>query len=391
MDRQFVRIVMICALGLGVVAAGVPACTSDPSGAAPSASVVATATSLSAARSAELDTAIQDAMVAGSVRGAIVAIVTPEGRFVGAQGRPGTAEGLEMDPAMTTRIGSITKTFTVTAVLQLVDEGKLGLDDPIGNYLPGVPNGDTITIRHLAGMRSGLPDYNADSDFHIAYGLHPDAGWQPEQLLTYAFAGPVLFKPGERFHYSSTNMILLGQLVEKISGTTLSDYLATEILGPVGLSETSLPNDATLPEPHMRGYRGSTETTTWNPTYGWAAGGMVSTVNDLGRWIQAVADGSLLSAETQQARMDFQPTDDPTFGYGLGLAKHDGWLYHQGSMPGYQTLAGYQPDAGVVLVIAINTDLAAYVDGKDFVPIDLFAEAVTTIVTPESPFTAIPI
>ncbi len=378
-------------IGAIVVAAGVSACTSEPSDPPPAASVAATATSLSSAMSAELDTAIQDAMEAGSVRGAIVAIKTPQGRFVGAHGRPGTEEGLEMDPAMTTRIGSITKTFTVTAVLQLVDEGKLGLDDPIGDYLPGVPNGDTITIRHLAGMRSGLPDYTSDPDFRIAYGLHPEAGWQPDQLLTYAFADPVLFEPGERFHYSSTNTILLGQLIEKISGTTLPDYLATKILVPVGLSETSLPNDATLPEPHMRGYSASTETTAWNPTYGWAAGGMVSTVDDLGRWAQAIADGSLLSAETQQARLDFQPTDDPTFGYGLGLVKHDGWIYHQGSMPGYQTFAGYHPDAEVVLVIAINTDHAAYVDGKDFVPVDLFAEAVTTIVTPESPFTAVPI
>lgn len=380
---------------MAIAAVVTAACTSTPADPTQATSEAATATSLSPAISAELDKAIQDAMAAGSAPGAIVAISTPEGRFVRAYGLADTADELDMDPAMTTRIGSVTKTFTVTGVLQLVDEGKLGLDDPIGDYLPGVPNGDTITIRHLAGMRSGLPDYTSDPDLRIAYGLDPDAGWQPDQLLTYVFDDPVLFEPGERFHYSSTNSILLGQLIEKISGTTLSEYLDSRILGPVGLPETSLPNDAALPEPHVRGYAttgGTTvETTAWNPTWAWAAGGVVSTVDDLGRWIRAVADGSLLSAESQQARMDFQPTDDPTFGYGLGLIEHDGWLYHAGSMPGYQTFAGYQPDAGVVLVIAINTDAPAYRQGKDFAPLDLLAEAVTTIVTPDTPFTAPPL
>ncbi len=392
MDGYFVRVRRECAIGLIVFAAMTAACTSSPADPTQAASRAATAMSLSPAISAELDTTIQDTMVAGSVPGAIVAINTPEGRFVRAYGLADTADGLEMNPAMTTRIGSVTKTFTVTAVLQLVDEGKLALDDPIGDYLPGVPNGDTITIRHLAGMRSGLPDYSSDSDFYIAYKLDPDAGWQPDQLLAYAFDDPVLFKPGERFHYSSTNAILLGQLIEKISGTTLSDYLDSRLWGPVGLSETALPKDAALPEPHVRGYTttgGTTvETTRWNPTWGWAAGGVVSTVDDLGRWIRVIADGSLLSAETQQACLDFQPTDDPTFGYGLGLIEHDGWIYHAGSMPGYQTFAGYQPDAGAVVVIAINTDVTASVQGADFVTVDLVTEAVTTIVTPDSPFTA---
>lgn len=380
-----------------IVAAAVvsAACTSTPADPTQATAQAATATPMAPTISAELDKAIQDAMVAGSTPGAIVAISTPEGRLVRAYGLADTADGLDMDPAMTTRIGSITKTFTVTGVLQLVDEGKLGLDDPIGDYLPGVPNGDTITIRHLAGMRSGLPDYASDPDFSIAYKLNPDAGWQPDQLLTYAFDDPVLFEPGDRLHYSSTNTILLGQLIEKISGTMLSDYLDRRILGPVGLTGTALPNDAALPEPHMRGYTttgGTTaETTGWNPTWGWAAGGMVSTVDDLARWIQAIADGSLLSAETQRARMDFQPTDDGTFGYGLGLAEHDGWIYHSGSLPGYQTFAGYQPDAGVVLVIAINTDITAYAQGQDIAPLDLVAEAVTTIVTPGTPFTATPV
>ena len=396
MVGHFVRVRRGCAIGVVVIAAVVAAsCTSTPSEPVQATSEAAKAMSLSPAVSAELDKAIQDAMVAGSAPGAIVAISTPEGRFIRAYGLADTADKLAMDPSMTTRIASVTKTFTVTAVLQLVDEGKLGLDDPIGNYLPGVPNGDTITIRHLAGMRSGLPDYALDSDFSIAYKLDTDADWQPDQLLTYAFDEPVLFEPGERFHYSSTNTILLGQLIEKISGTTLSDYLDSRILGPVGLTDTALPSDTALAEPHVRGYTttgGTTvETTRWNPTWAWAAGGVVSTVDDLGRWIQAIADGSLLSAETQQARMDFQPTDDPTFRYGLGLIEHDGWIYHAGSMPGYQTFAGYLPDAGVFLVIAINTDVVAYAQGEDFSPVDLVAEAVTTIATPGTPFTATPV
>ncbi|WUS29356.1 beta-lactamase family protein [Streptomyces sp. NBC_01255] len=341
---------------------------------------------LTPAVAAKLDTAIRDVMRDGDVPGVVVALSAPDkGTYIRSFGEADTATGAAMSPGLFMRIGSETKTFTVTAVLELVDEGKVGLDDPISDYVDGVPNGDKITLRDLAAMRSGLFNYTGDEDFYKALTSDPDRPFTPQQLLDYSFKHPVEFQPGEEFQYSNTNTILLGLVVEKAGGMPLHEYIQKNVLEPAGLRHTTFPTDAAFPRPHAHGYTEQTasgdveDATDWNPSWGWAAGAMISNLQDMRSWAETVATGTLLTAETQAERLKVYPSSTSGDGYGLGIFDIQGWIGHNGSLPGYQSLTIYLPEAQATLVVLLNTDIT-----KDGVaPSTLFGKAVTGIVTPD--------
>jgi len=157
------------------------------------------------------------------------------------------------------RIGSVTKSFVVTGILQLVDRGQMGLDDPISKYLPGVvPNGDNITIRELAEMRSGIYSYT-NTIIPSVIASDPEHQWTTSEILAIAFGQAPLFPPGTDFDYSNSNTIVLGLALEAVTGQPLQTYLKRNILRPEHLRHTSLPAGAAFPSPHSRGY------TNWTP------------------------------------------------------------------------------------------------------------------------------
>ncbi|MEU3430845.1 serine hydrolase domain-containing protein [Streptomyces gardneri] len=341
---------------------------------------------LTPAVAAELDKAIRDVMRDADVPGVTVALSAPDkGTYIRAFGEADTATGAAMSPSLYMRIGSETKTFTVTAVLELVDDGKVGLDDPISDYVDGVPNGEKITLRQLAGMRSGLFNYTADEDFFKALTSNPERQFTPQQLLDYAFAHPVEFPPGEEFQYSNTNTVLLGLVVEKVGGMPLHDFIRKNVVEPAGLRHTSFPTDAAFPRPHAHGYTEQTasgqveDATDWNPSWGWAAGAMISNLQDMRSWARTVATGTLLTPETQAERLKIPPGSPDGSGYGLGIFNIQGWIGHNGSLPGYQSLTIYLPEAEATLAVLLNTDITQ--DGT--APSTLFGKAITTIVTPD--------
>ncbi|MEU3478032.1 serine hydrolase domain-containing protein [Streptomyces sp. NPDC033754] len=341
---------------------------------------------LTPAVAAELDRAIQDVMKEAGVPGVTVGLSAPgKGQYLRSFGEADTATGAPMSPGLYMRIGSETKTFTVTAVLELVDEGKVGLDDPISDYVAGVPNGDKITLRHLAGMRSGLFNYTGDEDFYKALTSDPDRFFTPQQLLDYSFKHPVAFQPGAEVQYSNTNTVLLGLVVEKAGGMPLHEYIRKNVMEPAGLRHTSFPTDAAFPRPHAHGYTEQTasgeieDATDWNPSWGWAAGAMISNLRDMRSWAKTVATGTLLTPETQAERLKVDPAGTTGDGYGLGIFNVQGWIGHNGSLPGYQSLTIYLPEAEATLVVLMNTDVA-----KDGVPPSTrFGKAITGIVTPD--------
>ncbi|MFF5029599.1 serine hydrolase domain-containing protein [Streptomyces collinus] len=343
----------------------------------------------------QLDAAVQKVMREAKVPGVTVGLWTPDrGSYVGSFGVADKSDGRAMTPDLYMRIGSETKTFTVTALLQLVDQGKVGLDDPIGKYVDGVPNGDTITLRELAGMRSGLFNYSEDEGFFKALTSDPTRTFTPQQLLAYSFKHPVMFRPGEKFFYSNTNLILLGLVVEKETGQPLGHYIQRNILDPAGMTHTLFPAGAEFPAPHAQGYTNQTadgriaDTAGWNPSWGWAAGAMISRQDDLRVWARTVAtgrfpDGSwMVSPATQRQRLITPPTPIPGAGYGLGIFDVQGWIGHNGSLPGYESLTVYLPSARATLVVLLNTDI----DHGGQEPSTLFGEAVTRIVTPAHVF-----
>ena len=159
------------------------------------------------------------------------------------------------DPPTTTdhyRIGSLTKTMTATVILQLAQEGKLSLDDPISKYRPEVPNGDAITIAQLLDMRSGLYGYDLDPVFLRAVDADPKRTWSPDDLLAIGYSKPALFAPGTAYDYSNTTYVLLGLVMEQVTGKTASELFTERLFDPLDLEDTTLPalDDASIPIQH---------------------------------------------------------------------------------------------------------------------------------------------
>ncbi|ATW53029.1 serine hydrolase [Streptomyces peucetius subsp. caesius ATCC 27952] len=341
---------------------------------------------LSPAVAARLDTAIRQVMREADVPGVMVSLSAPgKGSYVRAFGVADKATGAPMDPDLYMRIGSETKTFTVTALLELVDQGKVALDDPIAKYIDQVPNGDKITLRNLAGMRSGLFNYSMDEGFVKALESDPTKPFTPQQLLDYAFKHPVQFQPGEKFEYANTNLILLGLVVEKAGGMPLNEFIDQKVVKPAGLRHTVFPTGAQFPSPHAHGYTNQTasgkveDSTNWDPSWGWAAGAMISDLRDLRSWARTLATGTLLSPETQAQRLKTESTGVPGAGYGLGIFDIQGWIGHNGSLPGYESVTVYLPESKATLVVLLNNDVLH----ENTEPSTLFGEAITRVVTPE--------
>jgi D-alanyl-D-alanine carboxypeptidase len=338
-------------------------------------------------RDAALTRSIRRALATTAAPGALVGVWQPGRRaYVRSFGVRNTTTRQPMRSDLFMRIGSVTKTFTVTALLQLVDQRKVALDDPISKYVPGVISGDTITLRQLATMRSGLVDYSVVPALDRSVTDDPYQSMTPQQLLSYAIDAPLLFAPGTSFAYSNTNAILLGLVVEQVSGERLGAYITRHITAPLGMRQTSFPTGTALPSPHARGYADATpdrtvaNATNWNPSWTWAAGQMVSTLHDLRIWVPRLATGrGLLSAATQRARL--RSLAGPETGtYGLGMFSVGGWIGHNGSLPGYQTVALYRPRTRTTIVALINTDIAR----GGVAPSTAIGEAIREVVSPRN-------
>lgn len=301
--------------------------------------------------------------------GIIARVVGPDVEWTGTAGVAGVDDQRPPAPEDHTRIGSLTKTMTATAILQLWEDGQLELTDPIGKYVPGLPNGDVATLDQLATMTSGIPSYTFDPEFQQKLFADPDTPWTPEQLLDVVRGDPPNFAPGEKFEYSNSNYIALGLVVEQVSGRRLADYFQEFLFEPLNMSATSLPDDAAFPDPHLSGITeqgqpdGETaDATNWNPSWGWAAGAVISTLDDLQRWAKALGTGeAILSPATQQYRLESfnydVPPATPERAYGFGWGIDNGWLEHTGELPGYNTYAGYLPESRTILVAAVNSDI----------------------------------
>ncbi len=347
------------------------------------------ASSLADQRADALDKAIPAAMQRASIPGAIVGI-WQDGRepYVRAFGVRDTATGEPMTTDLYMRIGSNTKAFTVTAILMLADQGKLGLDDPIDRYVKGVPSGDQITLRQLAEMRSGL--YNYADDTNTKLPQQPFRQWTPHELLEVAFRHPLLFPPGSDFDYCNTNTVLLGLVVEKVSGQSLASFIEQNILKPEGLTHTVFPAGAEIPSPHAHGYFKMpdgkiVDATDWNPSWGWASGNMISTLDDMRVWTRDLAIGKLISPAMKQEQHQFLPAPAEGDGalYGLALENQNGWIGHNGNIMSYMVYPYYLPSERITMVVMLNS-------GADIPGSWLMIQDITRIISPNHPWPDLP-
>lgn len=289
--------------------------------------------------------------------------ITDKTPWARAFGRATVSPRATMTLDSTFPIRSITKSFTVTLILLLVSDGVLSLDHTIGRYIDGVPNGTRITLAHLAGNQSGLVDYSAQDAFLKAFAANPLRVWTPPELVAFALTRPAAFLPGAQYQYSNTNTVLLGMVVELVTGAALADVMALRILTPLGLAGTSYPATATLPDPHPTPYSvslvdGSLAVQPFiSPTALAGSGAMSSTLADLLTWGEALAEGSLLDSSLQALRKSTARlvTNGPEYTrYGLGIGQIGTWWGHTGSGVGFQVATLRDIDAKATIAVMVN-------------------------------------
>lgn len=323
---------------------------------------------------AALDGAARTAFsVSAGTPGAVVGVQTPEGRWIEPFGVADPATGTAMTSRTHLRIGSVTKTFVATILLQLVQAGDLDLATTVDRYVADVPGGDRITLALLATMRSGLANYTSDPDFAGRVMADPTAPHAPAEMIAAGLAQSPVFAPDERFEYSNTNYIILGEVLEQVTGRSLPDLVGERILGPLGMTATSWPGESPdLPEPYAQGFTlsfpGATpdqpvNATHFNPGWAGAAGALVSTVEDLLPYARALATGDgLLEPATQARRLDSlraAPALGEPYRYGIGLIAMAGWVGHSGDIPGYRAAVYHHPEIDTSLVVLTSSDIVA--------------------------------
>lgn len=261
------------------------------------------------------------------------------------------------------RIGSVTKTFVATIVLRLAARGKLHLSDTIQRWLPGlVPNGSRITIRQLLNHSSGIADYCSLPTYPTLCSPRDHAmtkRWTQQQLVQLGATAAPTFQPRKGWAYSNTGYVLLGMIIERVTGRSLAQELQRQIYRPLGLRKTSFPTTTAMPSPYSHGYDVSAngywplDLTETSPTIAWGAGAMVSTLGNLASFMQAVMSARLFPARLLKQMQAPTPLSlsgspdslGPQFGsYGYGLIHYTwaaacGVYGNTGDFPGYNTVA----------------------------------------------------
>ncbi len=281
------------------------------------------------------------------------------------------------------RIASVAKAFSGATALSLVDEDVLSLDDTIGELLPDLPAawGD-VTLRQLLSHTSGLPDFLRTQGFEEAVTASVDVAPPPEELLTYAYDEPLNFEPGTEYQYSNSDNIAVGLMIQAATGRPYAEVLQEQVLDPLGLDQTSLPEGVEIPEPFIHGYN----LTEGEPIedvsdglaagWAWASGGIVSTPNDLNDFIRGYVSGELYSAEVRAEQQtlfipggESGPPGPALNSASLALFRYDtpcGTVYgHTGNTVGYTQFAVASPDGERSATVAINLQRTDKSEGQD--------------------------
>ncbi|MGV9379622.1 serine hydrolase domain-containing protein [Nonomuraea sp. NPDC003707] len=341
----------------------------------------------------ELQKAIQEIVDSGFT-GVTLRVHDERGEWVGSAGRRKLGQTATPPANGHVRIGSNTKTFTATVVLQLVGEGRIGLDTPVDDYLPEFGLDRRITVRMLLQHTSGV--FNFTGDYypeHVPGIVWSGQEWvdnrfrtyRPEELVRLALSKPARFEPGTDWSYSNTNYVLARLLIEKVTGRSLAEEMRRLILGPLGLTGTVVPDTSPeIPEPHAHAYyrygepgrQETVDVTRQNPSWISTGGDMISTTQDLHTFISALLGGKLLPAELLAEMC----TPEPKVGYGLGVFVQDTEcggtvITHNGGIAGHGALMYSTPDGGRTLTAALN-----YVDDAELSLAEAFQKATRRLV-----------
>lgn len=322
----------------------------------------------------DIQTKMDDLTAGGVPPGMVVWIDTPEYRFEGVSGFADQKDEIQMSPEGAFRIGSITKTFTATVILQLAEDGVLTLDDSLAKWLPEVanklPNGNQITLHHLLAHTSGvfnIVEHEAYfADLFGAMVIDKETGnvslacvkRDPNDTLTrYVYGKDALFEPGAAWYYSNTNYALLGMVIEAAKEMPLAEAYRTQIYEPLGMSSTFLDCYEEPLTNVVHAYTGlgdaMTDVTELHESIGWAAGGLVSTAADLISFARGLFGGALFDDPESLVAMT---TATPGSTYGLGISLHEPYMGHAGWIAGFRSMLNYAPESDTVGVMLYNHD-----------------------------------
>lgn len=370
------------AIAIAVTAvAALAGCTSPPESPVPTESTVPTESSpppggaliipeapegeLPDALQLELQQALENTVAEYEVPGAVVGVWIPgAGTWTAAVGVADIAADTASDVDLQWPLRSVTKSFTVTLILQLVDEGAVDLDDTIDRFVDGVTDGDEITLRQLANMSSGNADYTDDA-FVAAFSADPERLFTLDELNRFVLGEPARFAPGAEHVYTNANTNLLGAVVEEVTGMPFGEAVQERILDRLDLTDTRYLTDvAEWTDPHPVGYvvdDGVPAAQPDNLSIFGPAGSMISTIDDMRVWGTAIATGALLTPETQAERLDGWPLEvgPPYDAYALGIGETDGWWGHNGEGLGFTAAVFHDPDTAATIAVFMNTSNTA--------------------------------
>lgn len=338
---------------------------------------------------AAIDTIVTRALNEGQT-GAAVSIMSPKGSIAKAYGKASIGgRDLSIDDHF--RMGSVMKSFVGTAILMQVDRGKLQLSDTLDKYVSGVANGNIITIQHLLMMRSGVvneQNYTGIDGMVWQMLWWPTLAWPRSKWLAFVRSQPSHFTPGTSYEYTNSNFMLLGYILEAVTGRSRVDVITQDILEPLGLTQTFWPTGASAPNPHANGYWNNplvgipiigplynNDITALHPSYVDIAGCMWTNLDNLQKWCQELRDSTLLTPESHALRMSTfgevevgdgaarygtDHSGPPQFGYGLGGFINAGsWYGSDGSWPGYDCCVMFEPRTGTTIAVWENMQTSA--------------------------------
>jgi CubicO group peptidase (beta-lactamase class C family) len=331
---------------------------------------------------------MRDGMEKYSLRSVIVR-VTIDGQEVVTAALGESMTGVPATTDMHFRNGAVAISYVSTLLLTLVDDGVLGLDDPLSIWMPELPDADRVTLKMLANMTSGYQDYVPDEQFIRDGYLDPFRQWTPQELIAIGLSQPRVFAPGTNWDYAHTNYVILGLALERATGKSMVDLLQERVLGPLGLTNTANSFTPAIPEPALHafsserraalgvppGTRFYEESTYWNPSWTITHGAIQTTnIYDMAASAVAFGEGTLLSPTSYQAMVGPNllgfgsplagcrtcHTLDNAYNYGLGIVRSGNWLLQNPLFSGEAGVAAYLPGEKIAIALAVTYGEGAF-------------------------------
>jgi CubicO group peptidase (beta-lactamase class C family) len=343
-----------------------------------------------------IQTITSDAMKRYQLKSIIVQ-VTSDGKsvYTGALGESMT--GVPATPDMHFRAGAMAFTYMATMLMELVDQEKqkVQLDDKLSKFFPDLPDADRITLRNLANMTSGYADYVYQPEVLHGVVFEPFRQWSPEELIQIGTSQPMMFEPGTNWGYSHTNYVILGRVLEKITGMPLAEAMQKYIFGPMDLHQTQSFNTPQVPAPVLHTFSSERradlgvasnvpfyeESTFWNPSWTTAEGAVQTTdITDMTKTMAAVGSGKILSKTSWEAQVG--PTlvgfghadpkcpvcrqNSPEFNYGLGVLNIGPWIAQSKGFAGCDAMVGYLPSKKLSIAVVVTYGPGAFDEKGNF-------------------------